>query len=304
MSSPPALGAADLVVVGGRGDDVRAEVLPAVGARLHRVTAFGHDVLRTPVGLDDHRRTPHAWGAFPMVPWCNRVPDGRIVFGDEVVEVPTDQVDDGRPSAIHGLAADRPWRQAGEGAFEIVGGGELPWRWSARQEVAVAGAALRWTMAVRNDGDRPLPAGGGLHPWFVASGNLVIRVAADLVYPRTGPIPSGDPQPVSGPTDLRREGPPPWGLDDVFTGVGSPAAELVWRDRGLRAVLEVGGAVSHVTVAAFEEVAAVAVEPQSHATDGFRRLRDGEPGGVAVVEPGEALTVTATLRFSLLPMPG
>lgn len=300
MSPSPALGAADLVVIGGEGDDVRAEVLPPVGARLHRVTAFGHEVLRAAPALDAHRRDPFLWGAFPMVPWCNRVPGGRIVFGDEVVDVATNHVDAGRRSAIHGLAADRPWHVAGEGAFAFAGGDELPWPWSVRQDVAVEGAVLRWAMTVRNEGDRPMPAGAGLHPWFTSAGGLSVRLAADLVYPRVGMIPSSDPRPVAGPTDLRAGGPPPWGLDDVFTGLGTPAAELVWREHDLRAELEVGGAVTHITVAAFPAMGAVAVEPQSHATDGHRRLRDGEPGAVDVVAPGEELRVTATLRFSRL----
>lgn len=293
----------DVLVVGGEaGDDVLVEVVPAAGGRLHRIVAFGHDVLRTPARVEDHLRSPFRWGAFPMVPWCNRVPGGRIVFGDTTVDVPTNVVDDGRPSAIHGLAYDRRWEIEGDG-WRITGGDELPWRWSARQWITVDRASMRWHMAVRNDGDTPMPAGAGLHPWFTAAGGLTVRLAAERVYPRTGVIPSGDPVSVGPGTDLRRPVPPPWGLDDVFTGLGAPVAELDWPEWSLRAVLSVSAAVTHVTVAAFEDMQAVAVEPQTHATDGHRRLRDSEPGAIGLLAPGKELLVDAGLRFSVLADP-
>jgi aldose 1-epimerase len=279
-------------------DGVRVEVVPDVGARLHRIVAFGRDVLRTPPTVEHHRREPFAWGAFLMVPWCNRVPGGRIVFGEEVVEVPTNTVDDGVPSAMHGLAYERPWLLNDDDGLRFKGGDELPWRWSARQRTTVDGASLRVALAVRNEGDDPMPAGVGLHPWFTAAGGLQVRLAADSVYPLAGHIPSGDPEPVGERNDLRSLRSPPWGMDDVFTDLGSPFAELVWRGWALRCVIEVSAAVSHGTVAAFENMAAVAVEPQTHATDGHRRLHDGERGGVAVLASGEELELVATFGFS------
>jgi aldose 1-epimerase len=278
--------------------DVSVALVPSVGARLHRVVAFGHDVLRTPPTVEHHRREPFSWGAFVMVPWCNRVPEGRLVFGDRTVEVPTNTVDDGLASAIHGLAYDRPWWVDGDGALRIEGGDELPWAWSARQHTTVDGAAVRVALSLRNEGDGPMPAGMGLHPWFTADGGLEVRVAADRVYPRSGVLPVGDPVPVGERTDLRSRRLPPWGMDDVFTGVGSPLAELLWVDKGVRCVVEAAAAASHVTVAAFPDMQSVAVEPQSHATDGHRRRRDGEPGGVAVLGAGEELELVATRRFS------
>jgi aldose 1-epimerase len=280
------------------GGEVSVEVVPGIGARLHRLAAFGHDVLRTPPTVEHHRREPFGWGAFVMVPWCNRVPDGHLVFGDRTIEVATNTVDDGRPSAMHGLAYDRPWQVDDEGALHITGGDELPWRWSGRQHTTVEGAAVRVALAVRNDGDGPMPAGVGLHPWFTAEGGLEVRVAADRVYTRAGVLPVGDPEPVREPTDLRSRRLPPWGMDDVFTHLGTPLAELTWVDWGLRCVVEASPTASHVTVAAFPDMQAVAVEPQTHATDGHRRRRDGERGGIAILGAGDELEVVTTLRFS------
>ncbi|TAJ99437.1 MAG: hypothetical protein EPO36_11930 [Chloroflexota bacterium] len=41
---------------------IEVELLPAVGGRIHRLRAFGHDVLRTPADLGFHRREPFGVG--------------------------------------------------------------------------------------------------------------------------------------------------------------------------------------------------------------------------------------------------
>ena len=51
-------------------------VLPQVGARLHRLRAFGHDLLRTPPDPGTHATDPYFWGAYVMAPWCNRILPG------------------------------------------------------------------------------------------------------------------------------------------------------------------------------------------------------------------------------------
>ena len=55
---------------------LEAVLLPEAGARLHRLRAFGHDLLRTPSDADDHLREPFFWGGYVMAPWCNRLAAG------------------------------------------------------------------------------------------------------------------------------------------------------------------------------------------------------------------------------------
>lgn len=50
---------------------ILAELLPDVGARLHRLRVFGQDLLRTPAEPAEHLRDPFRWGAYVMAPWCN-----------------------------------------------------------------------------------------------------------------------------------------------------------------------------------------------------------------------------------------
>ncbi|HET7031336.1 MAG TPA: hypothetical protein VFI34_12550, partial [Candidatus Limnocylindrales bacterium] len=49
-------------------DDVSVEVLPGLGARLHRIRVRGIDILRTPTDPAVHRTDGWFWGSYPMAP--------------------------------------------------------------------------------------------------------------------------------------------------------------------------------------------------------------------------------------------
>jgi galactose mutarotase-like enzyme len=49
---------------------IEVVVLPGMGARLHRLRAFGHDLLRTPEDVTEHLRDPFFWGCHGA--WCSR----------------------------------------------------------------------------------------------------------------------------------------------------------------------------------------------------------------------------------------
>ena len=57
-------------------DELEVVALPAMGARIHSIRFRGHDLLRTPATLEQHRADPFFWGAFVMAPWCNRITPG------------------------------------------------------------------------------------------------------------------------------------------------------------------------------------------------------------------------------------
>src|SRR5512146_356766 len=64
---------------------IEVELLPAIGARLPRIRAFGRDLLRTPPDPASHRREPFSWGGYVMAPWCNRIPAVPTTVGDRVI---------------------------------------------------------------------------------------------------------------------------------------------------------------------------------------------------------------------------
>lgn len=265
-----------------RAGTASASIHPAAGGRLGQLTVDAWTYLRGP----EHAHLGWSqWGAFPLLPWSNRIPDGRIRFEGRDLEVPPSWEDG---SAIHGLAAAQRWEVVGstidttELAIEVTAGS---YRVGGRQRWSLSPTALDLELEVVNLGDDRVPAGLGIHPWFRAT---TIAVPADRFWPGE-PLPIGLPQPVTDHEDLRvlRAAPP---MDRTYTGLTANEVHA----GGLR--LSWTGPITHVVV--FSGVPGwVCVEPVTMVNDGFRLADEGVEGtGVIALDPGTSMRVT--FRFA------
>jgi galactose mutarotase-like enzyme len=89
----------------------------------------------------------------------------------------------------------------------------------------------------------------------------------------------------------------PDGLDATWTDLGEPPVVLDWPDARIRATMTVTAPTRFIVAANLAGSDAVAVEPQTHAPDGIRRLQNGEPGSLALLEPGSTLELVMGLAF-------
>jgi aldose 1-epimerase len=274
---------------------LEVEVLPEVGARMHRIRAFGHDLLRTPPSLETYDTEPFFWGGFPLVPWSNRIPGGHLVFRGKTHDV---GVNDGS-SAIHGEGYGRPWRLESPGLFTFVGGQYgYPWPYRAQQRYELHDTTLELTLSITNESTVDIPAGLGVHPWWDASSRLLLSIPAALTYPLANAIPTGDPRPVEGDLDITALQAPAWGLDNLWTGLTGSSIKLEWPERRIRVDFGFSAEATHIVAASREDLRAIAIEPVTHATDGFRLLEEKRQGGIGVLAPGESLKVVYTIAAS------
>jgi aldose 1-epimerase len=272
---------------------IRIELLPAVGARLHRLQVFGHDLLRTPDDPAEHTRDPFRWGAYVMAPWCNRIAAVPTDVDGDTVSVPSNFPDG---TAIHGQVYDARWDVASDHSISISGGGNgWPWPYRCFLRVTIANAVVTINQSLTNLADRPMPAGLGLHPWFRRP--LDLRIRADAVLP-SNLGPDASVQAVGGPWDLRRMRHVPDDIDATWLAPRDPAVELRWPDIGVVATMRVrSGAGVCIVVASPTTLDAIAIEPQTHAPHGLRRFLGGEPGGLHPVQPGATMRLTTELAF-------
>src|SRR5688572_2395179 len=80
-----------------------AAVITEVGASLRRFTHRGRPVT---LGYEEDQRMQRHRGAV-LVPWPNRVGDGRYAFGGESHQLPITEVE--RQTALHGLVCWHAW---------------------------------------------------------------------------------------------------------------------------------------------------------------------------------------------------
>jgi galactose mutarotase-like enzyme len=150
-----------------------------------------------------------------------------------------------------------------------------------------------------------MPAGIGIHPWFLRPLRLAIH--AERVHEANSAA-GREPAPVGGPFDLRRMRGVPDDLDGCWTDVADPPVELEWPILGVRATMRAavfvdppgptdGGRLLHVVMASPRNLDAVGVEPQTNAPQGLRRFLDGAPGGLVALDPGKRLRLDVALAF-------
>lgn len=275
-------------------DDLEAVVLPGLGCRLHRLRAFGTDLLHTPPEPSRHADEPFFWGAYVMAPWTNRADASPMTVAGRTVDLAPNFPDG---TAIHGEVFLAAWRRTGEGSFAVERDGEgWPWAYSVTADITVEGPRLRLRYRLRNDTDAPMPGGIGLHPWFRRP--VEIALAAGSVHPDNAASEVAHVAP-SGRFALEG-GQPSEGLDATWLDVEPPRIALRWPQLGLgaRVTLDAGGTPVHVAVASPREPAAVAVEPVTHRPWALRRLADDEPGGMRLLGPGESQELVVTLEFA------
>jgi aldose 1-epimerase len=110
--------------------------------------------------------------SFPLLPFCNRIRNGRAGFEGREIRFPPNHPGEPSPHPLHGIGWLRPWevvasRASGaELSLQVEASEAWPWRFSARQQFRVDGRALSVTMTLTNEDTAAMPAGIGPHPYF------------------------------------------------------------------------------------------------------------------------------------------
>lgn len=241
-----------------------------------------------------------------LLPWPNRLADGRYRAGGREVEAPVNERSTG--SAIHGLTRWSAWRVAERAAARCAMELRLhpqpayPFALDLRLDYALGDDGLAVALRAANAGDREAPFGAGFHPYLTLGTETIdalsLRVPADRWLPADARgIPTGERRAVDG-GDLDLRGGPALGarvLDHCLTGLrrdGDGLARVrVAAPDGRAATLWMDEAFGHVmvftgdTLPAGERRRGLAVEPMTCAPDAFNSgdglwtLRPGESAG-------------------------
>ena len=119
--------------------------------------------------------------SFPLVPFVNRIRNGRFAFHGREVSLSANMPGDLNP--LHGQGWLSPWKVDEAHKTDAVlhyrhRPGEWPWDYDARQEFALDERGLSLILACRNNSPEPMPCGLGQHPYFPCGHNT--RISADV----------------------------------------------------------------------------------------------------------------------------
>ena len=143
-------------------------VVTEVGASLRSLTLDGREVLST-FAADE---VPHGSRGRQLVPWPNRIRDGRYTFDGVERQLPITEVP--RNCALHGLGEGMAWRLVSHTIDEVVLTGSIYAQrgWDGVLEVEIGhrldASGLTVTVVARNVGATRTPYGYGAHPYIAA----------------------------------------------------------------------------------------------------------------------------------------
>lgn len=251
------------------------------------------------------------FSSFTLAPYSNRIRAARFEFAGKTYALrPTTA----EGTAQHGDVRTRPFHverfdpAAPEPTLEVsfdarqVDDINFPFPFALRVTYQLSERTFETRIELTNVGREPMPAGFGLHPYFVRqlgpARDVALGFHATGVY-ATGPdlMPTRAMEPI--PPELDFSAPrliADLKLDHVFGGWDGRAT-LSWPGSGAALEFDCDPAFSHFILYTAPD-GTLAVEPVTHATDGFNLLARGVPGtGVRTLDPGEAMAGAARLRL-------
>jgi aldose 1-epimerase len=282
--------------------DQRATIVQ-VGGGLREYEVAGFPVLD---GYGEDEMAHHGRGQV-LVPWPNRLADGRYEFGGQTLQLPLGEP--AKRNAIHGLVRWSAWDLLESEEARLRLGYVLwpqagyPFTLTLELEYELSDAGLRVTVRARNAGRLPAPYGAGMHPYVRADLGLVdgstLRLGAEQ-WLESGDrqLPTGRLLSVAGTQYdfLAARAVGTTVLDTAFTGLlrdgdGIARTELTGGDGGRRVTVWVDGHFDYLMVftgdplAAGERRRSVAIEPMTCAPDAFHNGL-----GLRVLEPGQEVS--------------
>lgn len=283
-----------------------ATVHPEVGGAVTSLRRGGLDLLRPASEAALAARNALDTACYPLVPFSNRIENGRLVFrGKEYRMEPNMKP---HPHPLHGHAFRGQWDVLEASAASTTlrfryQGADFPSAYETLQTVTLDPERLTIALSIENTGTEALPAGLGLHPFFRKPAGTRFMMQVDGVWLAA----NGDGIPtekVAVPAEwdfgaLRALGDVV--LDHCFTGWTSQVALIEWPDVKLRARLSAEGPLQHLVVYVPQGQDFFCVEPVTNMNDAFNRAERGEAGtGTVVLEPGQKLAGKMVIAFEAL----
>lgn len=241
------------------------------GGRLASLVIDGLEVMLT------EGPKPTRWGSFPMIPWCGRLPYGRLDLDGTQYEFPPTS----GAHANHGRTHLQMWEQVEPGVLRTELGDPWPFGGHAIQRFSLTDSSLTVTAEVHAGDEQSMPAMIGWHPWFrrVLDRGTTAQVhfeATSIYAVDDEQIPTGELVPVP---------PGPW--DACFVGLDADP------------IIEWPGALSLTISSTFDHWViftepdhALCVEPQSGPPNEFHLAPH-------MVNPGEALVGSMTIAWDV-----
>jgi aldose 1-epimerase len=278
-----------------RAGPLAVDLAPQSGGSIARFR-FGDtvDLLRpmTPAAIASGRGNDAA--CYPLVPFSNRIANGHLTFNGEAIRLEPNWPGVRHP--MHGEGWARPWQVAAHDGrtAEIVhahdGSTGWPFRYRAHQSFRLDEDGLKVRMSIENLERRTVPAGLGLHPFFVRDADTELQFRAAAVWLGDEEVLPTERIAVPAVWDYTAARTVEAGLDNCFDGWDG-CAVITWPGSRLRLELQASTPFRHAVVYTPANQPFFSFEPVSHANGKIAE---------SLLAPGATLGGDIAFRLSAL----
>ncbi|MBS0550441.1 MAG: aldose 1-epimerase [Proteobacteria bacterium] len=246
------------------------DLAPSSGGAIAAFRVDGVDVLRPMAAADIASGKGNNGSAYPLVPFSNRIANGRLDFEGETFQLAQNWPGVNHP--MHGDGWSHAWQvERADATFAEIAYVHdpvpqgWPFRYRARQAYRLDADRLTVAMAIDNIEQRAVPAGLGLHPFFVRDTDSELQCRTEAVWRTNAEVlpiarivvpPAYDFSRSRNVNDVT--------LDNCFDGWDGRAT-IRWPSRKLRLVIEASSIFRHVVIYVPPGKPYFCVEPVSHA---------------------------------------
>ena len=283
---------------------LRLSLSPSIGGAISAFEWIGEGASR-PILRECHSPLKKVLDAacFPLVPYVNRIRDGRFTFRGREVRLAPNMPGD--PSPLHGQGWLNPWAVEGKDETRATLSfhhepAEWPWAYEARQEFALNEHGLWARLSCINTGSEPMPCGLGFHPYFPCGPETRIDTRVECAWTIDEKILPVEKVPSEGRYDLKDRLVCGQDLDNGFGGWGGQArlSDPSWPFM-LTLTAPLPDAEFFQLYSPAEGGIFVA-EPVTHANAALNEPEDKWPRlGIRVLEAGEEMSLTIQLQLIL-----
>ena len=159
---------------------------------------------------------------FPLFPFSSRIRDGLFRFMGEEYRLPLNFLPE--KHTIHGHGWKTSWKvtecnASNASLLYLHQPNEWPWSYRAVQSFKLEGAKLEINLELQNTSESPMPAGFGLHPYFVRTPKARVIADCDCIWVNDEEVMPLRLEPLSTESNIREGLIPEAGfIDNTFTG--------------------------------------------------------------------------------------
>jgi aldose 1-epimerase len=288
-----------LSLVAGR---LRLELTPSIGGAISAFEWVAGETLR-PILRKCHSPLEKVLDApsFPLVPYVNRIRDGRFTLRGREVRIAPNMAGDSSP--LHGQGWLNPWQVVDASGRRAVltsrhAPGEWPWAYEAQQEFALDENGATLTLTCRNTDAQPMPCGLGQHPYFPCGRETRLDTKVTHAWTIDEKVLPVEKVPAEGRYDLRDRLVCGQDLDNGFDGW---KGEARMSDPEWPYEVRLSSADAHFFQLYSPASGGIFVaEPVTHANAALNAPEEQwSELGMRILDPGEAMSMT--MRLDVIP---